>query len=348
MKERHSAKFPKGKPTATLRGTDFQVDILDLAQRHPCLPTYYFYAHFGKYEYTRKAIRQIFKARAAGLPLGHGEFGISRAARHYCTWPKVHYPVQVWPIGKDLLIEKGRWLGFPAVNGNEFDHNVLTSIASYSLTSAPRPHDITLRTQADILADARCPERTRALERPERVEFGKKDAFVPDYQLFGYQRLQPNGKTRSMYFHGFELDRNTETYETIRHKLRQYVRYLSGGYFEALYGFKNAPTILFITTNRSRADGILRLIAKEVPKSLQDRFAVKVISDFRTKLPPATSFLVTEPWERVGEPLNIPRLLGVTDGQDTSRENSRANGNHQESGGGNREAPRRRAPRPAA
>jgi hypothetical protein len=308
--ERHSAIYPTDRPTLTLRGTALELDFLELAQRHPTLLSSYFYQHFGKYEYSRKLLRRLFQAHAAGLPLGHEEYGLSRDARLYAKQGNVFYPVQVWPAGKLLLAKDGRWPDRPTVISNEFDHNVLCALISYSFESAPRPAGIILRTQADILADERCPESTRKLERPERVEFAKKDVIIPDRQLFGY-RSTANGKT--INFHGFEADRNTETYATIKHKLRQYTRYLKDGWFNRLYGLTNAPTIPFVTINRARANGILNLIKEEVPEKLQDRFAVKVIADFRHKLPPATAHMLMEPWERVGKPLNIPELLGVTD-----------------------------------
>lgn len=343
--ERHSAIFPTDRPQITVSGSEAELALLDLAQQHDVLPSLYFYEHSNNYEWTRQVVRRLVRGHYLGLPLGKEEYGLSRDARLYAKAKNVYLPLSIWPRGEALLADRGLWLGRDR-DSDLFDHKMTRSLIAYSLWSAPRPYDIELRTLADILADERCPEATRSAKKPEQITFSQFDRLIPDAPLFGYARKQPNGKTRYVYFHGFEADRNTEQYSTIAHKIKQYGRYLREGRFKTHYGLANI-TILFVTITASRGDGILKLI-KEVAPDLSQHFAVKVIPDFRKAYPPATAHLLTEPWSRVGQPLDILELLGVPNDRQ-SRTHLRAGDGEKETGGGNSEPPGRQSPpRPAA
>jgi hypothetical protein len=309
---------PKGRPVT---GTPAQLAFLDALQppNYEVLPTGYVHKLFG-YQYGRDLIRLLNGEGYIRIPLGAR---ILDARNKKTCW-------ELTDKGELLLAKYGRYNG-AARGDDQFGHKYLRSIVQFSFDRASKEiSGLRRRSIEEILAHENCPPATRqdAAEGKNPSWIPLSDHFIkPDAPLFGYEYTQPGGKKRYFYLHGFEADRGTEPLtgykrQTIQAKVRNYAKYLAGGY-RARYGLSNCA-IPFVATTASRARGILEVIEEEAP-DLASKFLAKVIPAFdsTSPVPPPTGHMLTEDWLQVGgKTLNILSILRGGDTVDARHQNT--------------------------
>ena len=316
--ERHRAIYPTERPTLDLSGTGTELEILDLLQRFDVLPSHYIYAWVGRAPVTRWRLTRLMRGHYIGLLQGKDKFGLSEDARLYARLRNVHYPLSIWPRGKALLAKRGLWIERERA-GDQFDHKMFRSIVDWSFAFAAKQKRLTYETLGDI--------RMPPVEKPTHIPVPAMSDLVPD----SFVKLE--GK--SNFFAHIEIDNNTETQfaaaeNSIQGKVKRYAEYVRRRAFVTRYDLPKV-TILFFFNKTGRVKTFLDVVKKTVPeRDVQQRFAALYVPDFRESFPPPTGWAL-QPYERVGEPLNI---LEIVNAERKSAKNLRASGHHQEGRGG--------------
>lgn len=303
---RHSAIHPTKRPTLDINGSAAELALLDFYQRYDILPSHYAQAYFFNVPYIRKLHTRLMRGHYIGIP----ESAIDHARKR-----NVFYPLELRPRGEALLKEKGRWLG--RTKGNDaLPHRIFRSQVQFSFDYAEKTiRGLRIKRLAEILADERCPEATRTATDPSRFRVGHS-TVVPDAPIFG---LEWNGSA-VMFLHGFEVDDGTETGErvisenkkkTIAEMFAAYAEYLErDGPYER-YGISRI-SIPVITTSKRRMENFIDILKRTVEPRFHDRFLFKYAPHYRDGYLPATAHIVTEPWARAGEPLDMLFTLKAT------------------------------------
>lgn len=220
-----------------------------------------------------------------------------------------------------------RFLGrkFKSV-GDHFSHKTHRDVIWFSFWIAPQEiPGLTLRSVGDILAHDNCPPETRLERHPSSFTVGEH-TINPDHDLFGYS-YPANGRTRYMYFQGFEADGGTETRtpnpdnlnaskkKNITKMVRAYRDYLVEEGYRARYGISNI-SIPIIAKTEADMRSIMEVVERECSEDIAEHFIFKVVPDFTEGFPPATGHMVTDDWHQVGgATLNIMDILkGDADG----------------------------------
>lgn len=168
-------------------------------------------------------------------------------------------------------------------------HQALVDLAEAQIELGARASAIAYHSWLDILSHPKTPKLP---DKPFRFAVGDS-ALIPDGRPFYLK-----GEHGAILFLR-ELDRNTEASDTILYKLRQY-RTIEDRIRER-YGFRSLM-LLFITTNATRQDNLLRWIGQEfvggckwvLTGTLEDH-----VRTCRTTLPISTALFDT-PFKRAG------------------------------------------------
>ena len=170
--------------------------------------------------------------------------------------------------------------------------------------------DMVRITWPALLASSDMPERTRKATNPFRIHYTDKDSVEPDGEPFVI-----GAGDRYMFFPGFEADCDTESLEsalystnTIESKFKGYLHIIDQRIYRTHFG-ANTFMVPFVTTNVTRMKSMMHLLWKLIeqngyPKHYARHFAFKYAPPFdahRETFRP-TGHMLTEPWERVGNP----------------------------------------------
>lgn len=304
-----------------LRPRGKRMDALAMFTEFEAVPTSYFHRVLG-YQTGKDTISEL------------NSYGYIRIAKGFREQLDARNKEAMWegtPKGERLLGHPFKRVGDP------YGHKYHRDVIWFSFWLAPyEVPGLTLRTVHDILAHDNCPEETRAESRPSSFRVGDR-TINPDHDLFGYSYTR-NGRTRYMYFQGFEADGGTETRtpdpenfnaskkKNITKMVRDYRDYLSERNYYHRYGISNISIPIIAKTENDML-GIMEVVERECDRALYgsvaEHFIFKHVPGFIEGYPPATAHMVTDDWHQVGGgTLNI---MGVLKGEsDVRREEGRA------------------------
>jgi hypothetical protein len=132
-------------------------------------------------------------------------------------------------------------------------------------------------------------------------------------------RTMADGRRLAVGIPGIQVDRGTETFDTLAVHLRNAIEFIAGGHHARLWGFDNA-LIPFLFTKASRMAHAMALVAREAGatpfllfKTIPDigllphfpkpqHYEPAQSSSADEPPPPAGTDLFTTPWQRVGYP----------------------------------------------
>ena len=305
--ERHSAFKIKGYPSYSVAGEGKQLLVLDLLQRYDLLPSTLLRKAVGSQKYGEEVLTKLSKGHYIGLP---PELLPPNPPQRNRT-----YPYKLYDRGKALLEREGLWLDRPQGNDHH-THKLLRSQVQYAFD---HPHGLRLITEANILADDRCPPETRELKNPSYFNIRNYEV-QPDGPIFGYEMSGV-----FIFFHGFEADNGNEPITemrsdpykrvTIEQKFRHYTQYLDERMHLSLYGLGKVYVPFVLKPGlEARMLSMIELLRRKYPQH-QDRFL------FTTFTPD----LVRATWHTTKGEFNIIEKLkgGGTNGRQ-SRSDTRA------------------------
>ncbi|MEJ0011268.1 MAG: replication-relaxation family protein [Bauldia sp.] len=143
----------------------------------------------------------------------------------------------------------------------------------------------------------------------------------PDGQPFALQRRLNDGRTRTLYFPGVEVDRHTEPLTvadlhrtSILRKILGYREIVATGAYQEHFGFSNM-LVPIVTINAAHMEHIKQLILDVTGGKGASYLLLKTVPDFLhpdLALQPDAA-LFREPWQRAGyPPLDLERELRGT------------------------------------
>jgi hypothetical protein len=180
-------------------------------------------------------------------------------------------------------------------------HQALVDIAEAQIELGARAADVEYHPWVDIRDHPKTP---RLPDRPFR--FDVNDTYqIPDGRPFYLK----NARGSMLFLR--EIDRNTEAPDTIRIKLRNY-RQLQDR-IQSRYGFRHMM-LLFVTTNETRKENILRLLGEEFVSGCKWILVATMTDHVKECLTttPVATHLFTEPYLRAGHrPFSLLSLADV-------------------------------------
>jgi hypothetical protein len=193
-----------------------------------------------------------------------------------------------------------------------FAHELMVCMiaASFEIGTKENP-EVQIIPWRGILASDKLPSRTRHMNEPRAIPFtnqdGEDDVVLADWEPFAIKK--PSG------FHflpGFEADCGTEPIDatndarsSIRAKFTAYLSVMQQETYRSHFG---ASTFIvpFITNSETRMRSMMALLERMQPGRHGARFIFKHIPGFTAReVPPATGHMLTEPWQRVGQPFSF-------------------------------------------
>lgn len=279
---------PASKPDFDIRATERSIATLQLFDRYRILPLNYMHALAGGGSYVgyRHLCKRLFWA---GL-LDRRTLNAARNNNETMNYSRSS-------AGSKFLIACGHPTSYETLpNDTHHDnHQILSDIAEAQIELGARTSSTEYHPWLDILHHPATPPLP---PRPFRFEVNGSYQ-VPDGRPFYLKE----GSRSALFIR--ELDRNTEAKETIKTKLRHY-RLLETT-IKQRYGFARM-FLLFITTDTTRAQNILRLIGEVFPSGCK-WITVSVLEDHIKLLrttPALSTDLFHKPHERAG---HTPFLL---------------------------------------
>jgi hypothetical protein len=269
---------PDTKPDLDIHPTGRCLATLQLFDRYRLLPLNWMHALAGDGSYvgyrnlcTRMTLAKLLERRTL-----NGRRNNNETQTYSRTRP-----------GDRYLHERG----FEALphDSHHDTHQALVDIVEAQIELGSRAAGIEYHPWIDIRDHPKTP---RLPEKPFR--FDVNDTYqVPDGRPFYLKTARG-----SMLFLR-EVDRSTEAPDTIRVKLRNY-RQLKD-HIQSRYGFRRMM-LLFITTNDTRKENILRLIGEEFVDGSQWILVATMTDHVKECLTtaPVTTHLFTEPYLRAG------------------------------------------------
>lgn len=205
-----------------------------------------------------------------------------RCPEQQAASPNVPYKTLVYELaerGRALLRDRGllpepapiaatsdrksrRSRSFALHRAHSYYHEIIVDLGYF----APLHHlvrsDPTLRLIgfADLLAHKNVPAATRAAADPLLVHL-KQAQMRFDGTPHVLVRTHTDGRRLAVGIPGIQVDRSTETFETIEKHLRHAVEYVSDGHDRKLWGFDNCR-IPFLFTSASRKARAMALLAE--------------------------------------------------------------------------------------
>jgi hypothetical protein len=187
-------------------------------------------------------------------------------------------------------------------------HRFMAACTTASIELACMAYGYRYMSQADIFAHPKCPIDPRDTEHPLALPCGD-GVIIPD-QLFA---IDYGGKYR---FFAVECDRKTETIvstkaiaKSFAAKLKRYAYALDHHTYRKAWGIPSL-TILTLTVSEPHMRTMLSQIDDIVgDDKIANRFLFKSKPQFGKywTVPNVMTDLLTDPWERVGTPMNISK-----------------------------------------
>jgi hypothetical protein len=175
---------------------------------------------------------------------------------------------------------------------------------------------VRLITWPEILAHERTPVTTRQSSTPAAIPVSyslrgerRCDEINADARPFGLQRTI-DGKTSYLFFPGIEADCASEPIDagdtarsSIAKKLAAYMAIAEQGLHRSHFGFPNF-FVPFITTTDARLRTMMQLLDRMTAGRGSKTLLFKTFPSFTSpdRPPPAGGHMLTEPWQRVGNP----------------------------------------------
>jgi Replication-relaxation len=290
--------------------TERDIEIFKLLVRYRYLPRDYIHAFVGG---SGKALlhRLNLLCRKPNLYLARPHQQRQNAGANYR--PLIY---QLDERGSRVLRERG--LPFLTKNSHHnFAHELMIAQITASIELGVRANaGIRLITWPEILANERTPAATRQSSTPTaiRVAYSLRDErrcdeINADARPFGLQRTI-EGKASYLFFPGIEADCATEpidardtTRSSIAKKLAAYMAIAEQGLHRSHFGFPNF-FVPFITTTEARLRTMMDLLHRVTAGRGSKALLFKTFPSFTSpqRPPPAGGHMLTEPWQRVGNP----------------------------------------------
>lgn len=191
------------------------------------------------------------------------------------------------PSSRQALLERG--VPLAKIRRDWIHHQAMSACVSASLELGALARDIRFVSKEEIFAHPKCPFGTAESRNPLVIPTGKR-------------RLEPDNLIGLEYREGYrffamEIDRATETIDTLREKFSCYSEILRKKLFANHWGIRNL-SVMFVTTAPGRIE-TLRKLLKGDPYA--DRFLFAAAPDFgidwNTPRAPL-KHLFEEPWLR--------------------------------------------------
>lgn len=303
-RSRFAGRQPTGK-RVILQERDFL--LFAALERHGPLPSTYLF------EFAKGAARN-FKGHQQRLTdlynednTSHRGFYLDRPEQQYASISARYQPMsyELTNLGHRALRDRGlprqMWQG---PNG-PYLHRFMASAITASMELAVRKAGFKYLSQAEIFGHHKCPPQLTEADTPLALPH-RDGVIVPD-QLFG---VDYGGRYR---FFVLEADRKTETVVSTKasakafaRKLEAYVDVLSRQTYREVWGI---PTlnVLTVTTSEAHMRTMIAALEDLVEPKMAARFLFKAKPQFGKywTVPPVMDDLFTEPWHRVGDPLDI-------------------------------------------
>ena len=211
--------------------------------------------------------------------------------------------------GYRLLKSEGRAHRQYVTDGEHELHRLMRSTVGASLKIAVRKHGWTWITKDQLLDHPKCPPETAKAKSPLMLTLPDKRRLEMD-DLYRWQTTERIYKT---YF--FEANRSTEdtwTYgkkhSSLEEKVRRYDIVFDQLLYEAHFGIKGKPMVLFVTLYESEIPAMLEMV--NAVSRFPDRYLLRAKPYFDSKtwkVPPLMTDLFTDPWQSVKGPVFLNR-----------------------------------------
>jgi hypothetical protein len=303
-RSRFAGRQPTGK-RIILGARDFAV--FSALERHGPLPSTYLYA-FSKHEARNyKGFQQRLTDLYNEDCTPHHDFYLDRPEQQNASINARYQPIthELTPVGAQALRDHGLPQQMWERPNGPYLHRFMTSCLTASLELAARERGIKFLSQCDIFNHPKCPASIRSAEHPLGLRH-REGTIIPD-QLCG---LDYGGRYR---FFAIEADRKTETIVSTRastkavaKKLDAYVQVLRNQTYKDVWGI---PTlnIMIVTTSDAHMKTMIHVLESMAEPNEVQRFLFKSTAAFGKywTVPPVMTDLLYEPWQRVGDSLNL-------------------------------------------
>jgi hypothetical protein len=290
--------------------TERDIDIFQLLVRYRYLPSDYIHAFVGG---NAKALlhRLNLLSRKPNLYLSRPHQQRQNAEANYR--PLIY---QLDERGSRALRERG--LSFLAKSHHHnFAHELMVAQITASIELGTKANlAVQLITWPKILAHERTPVATRQSSTPAAIQVSyslrgerRCDEINADARPFGLQR-SIDGKISYLFFPGIEADCASEPIDagdtarsSIAKKLAAYMAIAEQGLHRSHFGFPNF-FVPFITTSDARLRTMMELLHRMTAGRGSKTLLFKTFPSFTSpeRPPPAGGHMLTEPWQRVGNP----------------------------------------------
>jgi Replication-relaxation len=304
-RSRFAGRQPTGKRVA-LGERDFA--YFEALERHGPMPSTYLYEFSKHLAHNHKGHQQRLTELYNEDFTPHRGFYLERPEQQYASINARYQPMsyELTDLGSKAL----RHFGIPRQmwqppNG-PYLHRFMTACITASIELACREQGFTYLSQADIFSHRKAPTTLAEMEHPLALPCGD-GAIVPD-QLFG---IDYGGKFR---FFALEADRKTETIvstkaiaKSFANKLKRYRYALDNQTYRDVWGIP-ALSVMIVTVSEPHLRTMINQLDLLVPDDkIANRFLFKSKPEFGKywTVPNIMADLVTDPWERVGTPLNL-------------------------------------------
>ena len=304
-RSRFAGRQPTGKRVA-LGERDFA--YFEALERHGPLPSTYLYEFSKHLAHNHKGHQQRLTELYNEDFTPHRGFYLERPEQQYATINARYQPMayELTDLGSQALRHHGipRQMWQPP-NG-PYLHRFMTACITASIELACREQGFTYLSQADIFSHRKAPSTLAEMEHPLALPCGD-GAIVPD-QLFG---IDYGGKFR---FFALEADRKTETIvstkaiaKSFANKLKRYSYALDNQTYRDVWGIP-ALSVMIVTVSEPHLRTMIGQLNHLVHNDkIANRFLFKTKPKFGKywTVPNIMADLITDPWERVGTPLNL-------------------------------------------
>lgn len=304
-RSRFAGRQPTGK-RIVLGERDFA--YFEALERHGPLPSTYLYEFSKHLAHNHKGHQQRLTELYNEDFTPHRGFYLERPEQQYASINARYQPMayELTDLGPKALRHHGvprqMW---QAPNG-PYLHRFMTACITASIELACREQGFIYLSQADIFSHRKAPSTLAEMEHPLALPCGD-GAIVPD-QLFG---IDYGGKFR---FFALEADRKTETIvstkaiaKSFANKLKRYRYAFDNQSYRDVWGIP-ALSVMIVTVSEPHKRTMISQLNHLVPDDkIANRFLFKSKPEFGKywTVPNIMTNLLTDPWERVGTPLNL-------------------------------------------
>jgi Replication-relaxation len=276
-------------------------------ERHGPLPATYLHAFTRHLASNYKGHQQRLTDLYNEDNTPHRGFYLDRPEQQYASinarYQQMSY--EITGQGQQALRDKGlpRQMWQPP-NG-PYLHRFMTACITASVELATAQSGFRYLSQADIFGHPKCPASLAAADNPLALPCAE-GVIIPD-ALFG---IDYGGRFR---FFALESDRKTETVVSAKShaksyakKMQSYAGILQQQTYRQVWGIPTL-TILTVTTSAAHMNTMISQLDKLADAKVAARFLFTTKPEFGTywTVPGIMHDLLTEPWSRVDDPLNI-------------------------------------------